>query len=102
MIASGALPPHRIALVAPGARDEWYSASPLYAGALVRGVLPAVAAEVAVRGEPVAIGASLGALAMLHAQHRTPARSPGCSCSPEASSRPSTTSRSGASRAGPA
>jgi enterochelin esterase family protein len=72
MIAGGALPPHRIALVAPGARDEWYSASPLYAGALVRGVLPAVAEEVAVRGRPVAVGASLGALAMLHAQHRHP------------------------------
>ena len=72
MIASGALPPHRVALLAPGPRDEWYSASPLYAGALVRGVLPAVAAEVAVRGAPVAIGASLGALAMLHAQHRHP------------------------------
>jgi enterochelin esterase-like enzyme len=70
MIAGGALPPHRIALLAPGSRDEWYSASPLYAGALVRGVLPAVAAEVAVRGTPVAMGASLGALAMLHAQHR--------------------------------
>jgi len=72
MIASGRLPPHRVALVAPGARNEWYSASPLYAGALARGVLPAVAAEVAVRGTPVAIGASLGALAMLHAQHRHP------------------------------
>ena len=72
MIARGALPPHRVALVAPGARNEWYSASPLYAGALVRGVLPAVAAEVGVRGAPVAMGASLGALAMLHAQHRHP------------------------------
>ena len=72
MIASGALPPHRVALVAPGARNEWYSASPLYAGALVRGVLPAVAAEVAVRGAPAAMGASLGALAILHAQHRHP------------------------------
>ena len=72
MIESGALPPHRVALVAPGARNEWYSASPLYAGALVRGVLPAVAAEVAVRGAPVAMGASLGALAMLHAQHSHP------------------------------
>jgi enterochelin esterase family protein len=72
MIESGVLPPHRIALVAPGARNEWYSASPLYAGALVRGVLPAVAAAAAVRGAPVAIGASLGALAMLHAQHRHP------------------------------
>jgi enterochelin esterase family protein len=72
MIAGDALPPHRVALLAPGLRDEWYSASPLYAGALVRGVLPAIAAEVGVRGTPVAIGASLGALAMLHAQHRHP------------------------------
>jgi enterochelin esterase-like enzyme len=72
MIAGGALPRHRVALLAPGARNEWYSASPLYAGALVRGVLPAVAAEVAVRGTPVAMGASLGALAMLHAQRRHP------------------------------
>jgi enterochelin esterase family protein len=72
MIASGALPPHRVALLTPGARDEWYSASPLYAGALVRGVLPAIAAKAPVRGRPVAIGASLGALAMLHAQHRHP------------------------------
>ena len=36
MIASGALPPHWVALVAPGACNEWYLASPLYAGAPVR------------------------------------------------------------------
>ncbi len=72
MIAEGTLPPHRVALLAPGPRNEWYSASPLYAGALVRGVLPAVAAEVAVEGAPVAMGASLGALAMLHAERRHP------------------------------
>ena len=71
-IEAGALPPHRVALLAPGPRDEWYSASPLYAGALVRGVLPAVGEEVAVRGAPVAMGASLGALAMLHAQRAHP------------------------------
>ena len=39
------------------------------------------------RGAPVAMGASLGALAMLHAQHRHPGRSRGCSCNPGASSR---------------
>src|SRR5690242_9949006 len=33
-IASGALPRHRVALVAPGDRDQWYSASALYARAL--------------------------------------------------------------------
>jgi enterochelin esterase family protein len=71
-IASGALPPHRVALLAPGDRDEWYSASARYAGALVRDVLPAIEAAVASRGRPVGMGASLGALAMLHAQRRHP------------------------------
>src|SRR4029078_945950 len=34
MIASAALPPHRVALLAPADRDEWYSASGRYARAL--------------------------------------------------------------------
>jgi enterochelin esterase family protein len=71
-IAAGALPPHRVALLAPGERDEWYSASARYAGALVRDVLPGIAAAVAVRGAPVGMGASLGALAMLHTHRRHP------------------------------
>jgi enterochelin esterase-like enzyme len=71
-IRSAALPRHRVALLAPGDRNEWYSASARYAGALVRDVLPAIGAEVAVRGAPVGMGASLGALAMLHAQRRHP------------------------------
>ena len=71
-IGAGALPRHRVALLAPGARDEWYSASARYAGALVRDVLPAIRAAVAVRGTPAGMGASLGALAMLHAQRRHP------------------------------
>ena len=62
--------PHRIALLAPGPRDEWYSASAFYARALANEVLPAIARAVAVDGAPVGIGASLGALAMLHAQRR--------------------------------
>jgi enterochelin esterase-like enzyme len=66
MIAAGRLPPHRIALVAPGHRDEWYSGSALYARALVSDVLPAVGATSA----PVGMGVSLGALAMLHAHAR--------------------------------
>ena len=75
MIAAGALPPHRVALLAPGDRDEWYSASARYARALADDVLPALRAAVAVRGTPVGMGASLGALAMLHAQRRAPRRS---------------------------
>jgi enterochelin esterase family protein len=71
-IAAGALPPLRIALLAPGDRDEWYSASARYAAALVRDVLPAIGAATSVRGAPVGMGASLGALAMLHAQRRYP------------------------------
>jgi enterochelin esterase-like enzyme len=68
LIAAGELPPHRVALLAPGHRDEWYSGSALYARALATDVLPALDPVA-----PVGIGASLGALAMLHAHAtRTP------------------------------
>jgi enterochelin esterase-like enzyme len=70
-IAAGRLPRHRVALLAPGERDQWYSASALYARALTTRVLPVIADAVAVR-EPVGMGASLGALAMLHAHRRFP------------------------------
>jgi enterochelin esterase family protein len=70
-IASGALPRHRVALLAPGERDQWYSASALYARTLATRVLPAIAETVAVRA-PVGAGASLGGLAMLHTQRRFP------------------------------
>jgi enterochelin esterase-like enzyme len=69
-IEDGQAPPHRIALLHPGPREEWYSASALYARALVREVLPAVAASAPGAGRPVGLGASLGALGMLHAQRR--------------------------------
>jgi enterochelin esterase-like enzyme len=71
-IAEEALPRHRIALLAPGDRDEWYSASARYARALTRDVLPAIRAAVAVRGIPAGMGASLGGLAMLHAERLYP------------------------------
>jgi len=67
MIASGALPPHRIALLAPGNRDEWYSASARYARALASDVLPALNPV-----DAIGVGVSLGALAMLHAHVRRP------------------------------
>lgn len=68
MIAAGALPPHRVALVAPGHRDEWYSGSALYARALTTDVLPALGRD----RSRVGLGASLGALAMLHAHRGAP------------------------------
>jgi enterochelin esterase-like enzyme len=72
MIAAGTLPPHRVALLAPGHRDEWYSASALYSRALYVDVVPALRRTVAVTGDPVGMGASLGALAMLVTQRRAP------------------------------
>jgi enterochelin esterase-like enzyme len=71
-IRAGTLPRHRVALLAPGDRDEWYSASARYTGAMVRDLLPAIRRTVAVRGAPTGMGASLGALAMLHIQRRHP------------------------------
>ncbi len=71
-IAAEELPRHRIALLAPGERDEWYSASPRYLRALTHQVLPAVAEHAPTYGPPAAMGASLGALALLHAQRRHP------------------------------
>jgi enterochelin esterase-like enzyme len=71
-IASGALPRHRVALLAPGERDEWYSASAVYARVLCTAVLPALRSAVAVGGPVVGMGASLGGLAMLHADRRHP------------------------------
>jgi enterochelin esterase-like enzyme len=70
LVAAGRLPPHRVALLGPGERDEWYSANVSYARALALAVLPALRRRVAVAGPVVAMGASLGALAALHAQRR--------------------------------
>jgi enterochelin esterase-like enzyme len=71
--ASGELPPMRAALLAPTDRDHTYSASATYARTLAHEVLPWLhhhAPSPGGCGAPVALGASLGALALLHA-HRT-------------------------------
>jgi enterochelin esterase-like enzyme len=68
-IAAGELPRHRIALLAPGERNEWYSASPRYTRILTRDVLPALPTH---GFAPAAMGASLGALALLYAQRQHP------------------------------
>lgn len=70
LIHQGRLPPHRVALLAPGERNDEYSANPAYAHALAINVLPALRGTVAVHGHVVGMGASLGGLAMLHAQRR--------------------------------
>jgi len=65
----GRLPPLRAALIAPVDRNETYSASARYARALVEEILPALPTA-PVR---VGLGASLGALALLHVHRVRPA-----------------------------
>ena len=74
--AEETLPPLRAALLdPPWPRDEHYSASAAYARALVTEILPALewlAPTPPGRDVRVAMGASLGALALLHAQRLRP------------------------------
>jgi enterochelin esterase family protein len=77
MVEAGRVPPMRAALLAPpGDRNQLYSASATYSRALAHDILPALA-EVAPsppgRAARIGMGASLGALAMLHAHRVGPA-----------------------------
>ena len=67
MIAAGTLPKFRVALLAPGERNQWYSASAAYARVLDHDIVPAINKAFGIIGQPAAMGASLGGLAMLHA-----------------------------------
>lgn len=68
LVAFGEVPPMRAALLAPpGDRNESYSASRRYARLLVERWLPQLAQDAPYETRPVGMGASLGALAMLHA-----------------------------------
>ena len=69
LVDTGEAPPFRAALLHPTDRNEHYSASTAYARALAGELLPALPAPGDGRFR-VGMGASLGALAMLHA-HRT-------------------------------
>ena len=73
--AAGRIPPLRAALLQPVDRDETYSASTAYTRALTRELLPGLRTGVPTDRStlPVGIGASLGALALLHAQRAAPA-----------------------------
>jgi len=72
MVRAGRVAPFHLVLLAPGDRNEWYSANPTYARALTTNVLPRVRAELGTDRPVVGVGASLGALAMLHAHRRHP------------------------------
>jgi len=72
MVGDGRVPPHHLALLAPGTRNEWYSANPAYARVLARDVLPRLHADLGTVRPVIGMGASLGGLAMLHAQRRYP------------------------------
>lgn len=70
-VDSGRVRPFRAALLPPvSPRNESYSASAVYSRALVRDLLPELRRYLPTAGRPVGAGASLGALAFLHA-HRT-------------------------------
>ena len=66
----GRLGPARAALLAPLDRDEHYSASAVYARALTTELLPAL--RRVAPGPAAGLGASLGALALLHAEWLRP------------------------------
>ncbi|MCP9485126.1 MAG: alpha/beta hydrolase-fold protein [Gaiellaceae bacterium MAG52_C11] len=74
----GQLPPVRAVLIAPVDRDETYSASARYARALAEELLPSFGADPLESGPlrigplRIGMGASLGALALLHAHRRYP------------------------------
>jgi len=73
MVAGAELPRMRLAMLAPGQRDSWYAADLDYAAALTHTVLPAVRDRYATAAGVVLMGASLGALAALHAEWSHPA-----------------------------
>src|SRR6476619_6442956 len=62
------MPPTRVVLLEPGARNERYAANPDWAGALTGHVLPTVQTAYPTAGRPTLMGASLGALASLQAE----------------------------------
>ena len=74
LVADGRVPPFHLALLAPGARDDRYSADPAYTTALATRVVPRLNDDLGTAGPAVLMGASLGALAALHVQRRHPGR----------------------------
>jgi enterochelin esterase-like enzyme len=76
LVSSNQLSPMRAALLSPIDRDAHYSASALYSTALAHDILPVVATLAPTppgRKMRAGLGASLGALAMLHCHRNYPA-----------------------------
>lgn len=65
MIASGVLPPHRVAMAQPVLRDAWYSGSHLYLRTIAGQGFSRLADEAPIAGPVVVMGASLGGLTAL-------------------------------------
>jgi enterochelin esterase family protein len=61
-----------VALLAPGDRDQWYSASKRYGRVVAHDVIPALRDAFPTVGALAGMGASLGGLAMLHVQRSFP------------------------------
>jgi enterochelin esterase-like enzyme len=73
LVDTGETPEFRALLLPPGpGRNELYSASTRYANALAADLLPRAAEQAPVAGQPAFLGASLGALAGVHAHFRYP------------------------------
>jgi enterochelin esterase family protein len=72
-VATGAQPPLRAAQLRPGARNEEYSASDVFADALAGALMSAIEQRAPAAGFRIGLGASLGGLAMLHAHWTFPA-----------------------------
>src|SRR4051794_36459625 len=70
-IDRGGVPPLRAALLTAPERDRWYSANSVYAAALAEDVVPGLVAQWPTT-RTIGVGASLGALAWLHAQSSYP------------------------------
>nr|WP_296066573.1 alpha/beta hydrolase-fold protein [uncultured Actinoplanes sp.] len=72
-MAAGRVQPFHVVLLPAAQRFEWYAASTAYAKGLASEVVPKIRGELGSDRPVIGIGASLGALAMLHAQRRHPA-----------------------------
>jgi enterochelin esterase family protein len=72
LMGIGALPAMRVALLAPGSRDERYGANPAYPSKLSGTAVSRLLRQYPSDHKPVLMGQSLGALAALHAGWHQP------------------------------